>query len=368
MSKFIGELRQPFNNTPIKIYKGFNWPCFFFGPLWFLGKSLWLWALGSAVLWFLTLGISQFVFPFFANKLYVKHLRSKGWSSEVPLNESALPSVYVPKSTTSLSTTVPPLAATDVQQPSDAAVVGDRTPDSAATSQLTAVDIQTSGNAGPTQPQSFEVGSLLSQSFIFAKVGNGVSWKNEYDVIDAEAGVQLFQVREAEISALGKVARMGTTATGTGFDIMFSAMDGQPCFRAKSDGGGITATGKGIDVWNSSNEFIGKIKQSGSLVSAVGCFDIFDSYGSVRIKTKAKGFGMIAGDTKIEIQGTGVGTIKVINKDEAKEILGSSFSGINVLRKYDYAYHLALSQQIDEADKALLMGAVYFIAHLSGRM
>jgi hypothetical protein len=86
MSKQIGNLYHPTNREPSEIFEGFNYPCLFLGPLWFAVKGMWLWAVGSALLASFTCGFSWVIFPFFANLMFKKHLRSNGWLSEDQAN------------------------------------------------------------------------------------------------------------------------------------------------------------------------------------------------------------------------------------------------------------------------------------------
>ena len=103
MSTKAGQLFHPTNKQPTDIYNGFSWPCFFFGPLWFAVKGLWLWAVVSFLLGGVTLGLSWIIFPFFANGMHRKHLLSAGYLTA----EQA--------QTVQPSTITMPLAATNVQ-------------------------------------------------------------------------------------------------------------------------------------------------------------------------------------------------------------------------------------------------------------
>jgi len=61
------------------VIRGFSWPCLILGPIWFLSKMGFIWALivlGAAIY---TYGISWVVFPFFANKLYEKKMKKNGY-------------------------------------------------------------------------------------------------------------------------------------------------------------------------------------------------------------------------------------------------------------------------------------------------
>ena len=73
------ELYHPINNYGEKLYKGFSFPCLFFGFFWFIYKGMYGWAVGSFLAAFLTFGISNLFFPFFANKMHKNHLLKLGY-------------------------------------------------------------------------------------------------------------------------------------------------------------------------------------------------------------------------------------------------------------------------------------------------
>ena len=79
MSKESGIFYHPINNYPEKIYTGFSWPCFFFGPFWYLYKGMWGWAVISFCVAGFTWGISALIFPFFANNSHQESLLKKGY-------------------------------------------------------------------------------------------------------------------------------------------------------------------------------------------------------------------------------------------------------------------------------------------------
>jgi hypothetical protein len=80
MGKYYGRVYHPHAKGAEKnVFKGFSWPCLVSGVFWFAVKEMWGWFLISTVLTFITLGISWFVFPFFANQLYAKDLMDKGY-------------------------------------------------------------------------------------------------------------------------------------------------------------------------------------------------------------------------------------------------------------------------------------------------
>ena len=86
MSKHSGNLYHPINNYPEPIYTGFSWPNLFFGFFWFLYKGMWAWALICSLSAIFTLGISNLIFPFFANQLHQKNLLKSGYLGK-PKNE-----------------------------------------------------------------------------------------------------------------------------------------------------------------------------------------------------------------------------------------------------------------------------------------
>ena len=355
MSKRIETLYHPGNNEPADIYEGFSWPCLFFCSIWFAVKGMWMWAIASFFIVSSTCGLAWLIFPFFANGLHKKHLRQSGWLTEEQIKPSA------PSEDSVL------LASRAHPAKSIAPVSGihskNLTMDLVATREKPQNDqtfrsIASSDNPSTQQPQPAR--SLNSNSFIFAKLENGISWKNEYDVLDVEAGSVLFELREGEQGAVSKVARMGTLATTTAFDIMFKTIHGNASFRVV--GGGMKGGG---EVYNGSDVPIGTIKRA-HLASMN--FEGIDTQGHSKFTTKSKGFGVLTFSHDIIQRGIVVGKIKDIDKSTAKTILGNQFAGINASRKYDYAYHMSLTGDIDDLDKALLLGTVYCIAHISGRI
>jgi len=346
MSKKIDTVYHPINKQPVDIYEGFNWPCLFFGPIWFATKGMWFWAIGSLVIDFISFGVSAFIFPFMANGSHIKHLRSKGWLSEEQL-----------KGLQSQQPFMPSLAAINASMPPELPINPAKTVDSLQISQITTIDIPTPSFNGVTQPQPLAIGSFRSKSFILAKLDGDISWKNEYDVIDVETGAVFLLNREAEIGTLGKAARFTRLAASTGFDIMFKTVDDQNCFRVKGKGGT-----QGGDVYSGSNTQIGTIKYSGMLKMI---FEARDIQGNIKFTTKSNGMGILSTESKISKQNSEIGAIKKISKGDAKQILGSSFDHLNSVRKYDYASHVILSNDIQELDKALLLATAYCLAHTS---
>jgi hypothetical protein len=314
MSTRIGSLYHPVNHEAVDIYKGFSWPCLFLGPIWFIAKGLWLWAILSGVLVFITMGVSQLIFPFFANGLFVKKMRKQGYLYEEQL-----------KTGTTVQTTPSPVVNMNPAIPSEA------------TSHMT-----TQG----------------AVSLVFAKLDDGISWKNEYDIYDANTGTLFSQIREGEVGGLTKVARMGDAATSSKFDVMFSSPSGTPQFRCKNKGFG----GSTCDVMTPEGGVLGEIKtemglQMKSTITKIG--------GSSVYKTKGNGVGIMCTKHDITENGSTIGKIDVINESEARTILGNNYAGISSSRKYDFAYHLALESS--QENLPLIMSSVYRIAHTTGR-
>ena len=60
---------------------GFSWTTFWFGPFPMLFRSSWKWALILFLLAMITWAMSNIVFAFFINKLYVKDLIAEGYKA-----------------------------------------------------------------------------------------------------------------------------------------------------------------------------------------------------------------------------------------------------------------------------------------------
>jgi hypothetical protein len=82
MSKHIGYLYNPNNYHPIDIYKGYNFPCFLFGFIWFFLKGMYGWGVLSIILSFPTWGIANIFIGIFANGEYQKFLLNKGYLND----------------------------------------------------------------------------------------------------------------------------------------------------------------------------------------------------------------------------------------------------------------------------------------------
>lgn len=94
MSTRAGIMRQDASGLEVQTYTGWNWPCFFFGSLWYLVKGMWgpglTWLIFSA----LTAGVLHLVgiliMPMKANMQYREHLATRGYRlREVTAEEKA---------------------------------------------------------------------------------------------------------------------------------------------------------------------------------------------------------------------------------------------------------------------------------------
>ena len=84
---------QDATGLEVQTYRGWSWPCFFFGSLWYMAKGMW----GLGLLWFILsaatasilhwLGI--FYFAAVANRQYLEHLGARGYQVKVPSPEQA---------------------------------------------------------------------------------------------------------------------------------------------------------------------------------------------------------------------------------------------------------------------------------------
>jgi hypothetical protein len=79
MGRLAGVMQNPGSGNQVDVYKGFSWPCFFFGPLWYAVKGMIGMFFVSILLAFCTFGIAWFVLPFFANGQYRDRLAKDGY-------------------------------------------------------------------------------------------------------------------------------------------------------------------------------------------------------------------------------------------------------------------------------------------------
>jgi hypothetical protein len=381
MSTRIGSLYHPANQEPVDIYKGFSWPCLFLGPIWFIAKGLWLWAILSAILAVITMGFSQLVFPFFANGLFVKKMRKQGYLYEEQIkgNQSAQ------AATSAVMNMSLGIASQGIQPPSPPRnFYISRNGENLGPFSEVEIREQLSSGACTAEDHAWHegetdwkpLGHLLvpvtttavpsasarspksGVSLVFAKLDDGISWKNEYDIYDANTGQMFSQIREGEVGGLTKVARMGQASVNSKFDVMFSSLSGTPQFRCRNKG----LTGSTCEVLSPDGATLGEVKadmglQMKSTLTETGGANVY--------KTKGNGVGVMCTKHDITKNGGSIGKIADINESEARTILGSNFGVISASRKYDFAYHLALDSS--QENLPLILSSVYRIAHTSGR-
>ena len=75
----IANLKQEHTQVFKSVKVGFSWTTFFFGFLPALFRGDWKWSLIMLVVSSITLGLSNLVFPFFYNKMYIRDLLEKGY-------------------------------------------------------------------------------------------------------------------------------------------------------------------------------------------------------------------------------------------------------------------------------------------------
>lgn len=72
------------NGVRRNVKVGFSWTVLFFGPLAFMARGMWGMVAISWIAAMLTLGISVFIIPFYANKWYGRWLAENGWETLEP--------------------------------------------------------------------------------------------------------------------------------------------------------------------------------------------------------------------------------------------------------------------------------------------
>ena len=79
----VGTMTLPKAGITEDVYEGWSWPCFFFGPIWCLAKSMWIpaiaWVAVSIVTWSAAWWLGILIVPWFANGYYRKFLAEKGY-------------------------------------------------------------------------------------------------------------------------------------------------------------------------------------------------------------------------------------------------------------------------------------------------
>lgn len=83
MGKRAAVLVQEATGLQVQTYRGWSWPCFFFGSLWYMVKGMWglglLWFVFSAATASVLHWIGIFYFAAVANRQYLEHLGSRGY-------------------------------------------------------------------------------------------------------------------------------------------------------------------------------------------------------------------------------------------------------------------------------------------------
>lgn len=82
---------QDATGLEVQTYRGWSWPCFFFGSLWYMAKGMW----GLGLLWFILSAatasvlhwVGIFYFAAVANRQYLEHLGARGYRTQ-PMTES----------------------------------------------------------------------------------------------------------------------------------------------------------------------------------------------------------------------------------------------------------------------------------------
>jgi hypothetical protein len=353
MSKQIGNMYHPVNKAPTPIYEGFNWPCLFFGFLWFCTKGLWLWAIVHIVLDFITAGISWLVFPFVANKMHRKHLESKGYLFD--------------QGATSAQASPSPLG---VMQQQQAQAVPATPPTSVA---ATPPPPQPAPAPQAPQPPVQSAAGLPSAStFVFAKIETDATlasalfplwtdkgWKNEYVIIDASTGDVVIGCQEGEIGAGQKLLRKGTGAVASKFNVSFINPNAQILFQARGGGFG----GGGLEVFTPQGALVGTLKKAGMTIFK---YDGYDANGTKLFTRKAKGMGTLASTFNFDANGTIVGSINdCSNKSAVQKFMGNAFNKIAGLN-LDYVYSMTITGQVSETSKTLMLASFYQLAHQAG--
>lgn len=193
-------------------------------------------------------------------------------------------------------------------------------------------------------------------SLVFAKLDDGITWKNEFDIFNASTGQLFSQVREGEVGGLTKVARMGTASVNSKFDVMFKSPDGTAQFRCRNKG----LTGSTCEILSPEGAILGEVKtemgfQMKSTLTETGGGNIY--------QTKGNGVGKLCTKHEITKNGQSIGEVASIDESEARVILGMNFSTISGSRKYDYAYHVTLGSS--QENLPLILGRVYHIGHMT---
>lgn len=82
MSSPLAVMYHPVTSHHIKVWQGFSWPCLATGLFWYIHKGMWSWAIIALISLVITLGLSWFLFPLFANEHYNQHLKQQGYLTQ----------------------------------------------------------------------------------------------------------------------------------------------------------------------------------------------------------------------------------------------------------------------------------------------
>jgi hypothetical protein len=282
------------------------------------------------------------VFPFFANALFVKKMRKQGYLFEEQLKESQTSQVAA-----AVAMSMPVAVGATCASPSHPARNYYISRDGENLGPYTEIQLREQLSSGVfiTEDHAWRegeecwkpLGQLLPSvsstptitkvgiSLVFAKLDEGISWKNEYDIYDGNTGVLFSQIREGEVGGLTKVARMGQASVNSKFDVMFSSSSGTPQFRCRNKG----LTGSTCEVLSPDGVTLGEVKadmglQMKSTLTETGGANVY--------KTKGNGVGVLCTKHDITKNGASIGKIADINESEARTILGSNFGVISASR------------------------------------
>lgn len=86
MSEYAGDMVHPATRERLPAYSGWNWPSFFFGPLWYLGKGMIGEGLLGCAIYLFSFGwawlVGLWLIPLHANYQYRVWLWHRGWTFE----------------------------------------------------------------------------------------------------------------------------------------------------------------------------------------------------------------------------------------------------------------------------------------------
>ena len=305
MSSFAETLCHPVNKNQVPVYRSFSWPCFFFGPIWFAVKGMWLWALGSLVVSGMTCGFSWIVFPFFANGLHRKHLLNAGYLSIAQV-QGTQPMPGVMQVQQPMMYVQQPMPVAMPQSPVMAQ--GSTMTQPLAGVNLPAQGLPTFASNSPRLPGSFK-----SRRFVFVRSQEKMfSAKFTFLVVDLDTPGLLFTI--------------GTTMTITNsFNTTVRTLDGNTFLQIK--GGGF-ASPLTTEVSDNAGNVIGSVKRKGML--ELHEFQAFDAAGNILFDTKAKDKGFSSNlFLQIVANGQPIAELKELDMDAVKQQLGTKWSQLD---------------------------------------